>query len=88
MKATCVQLNEQINHRFYKFDTWKEESTTANCKKIDIDRPLRQPKSLQIFYGDFNHPNSDRRFNLEQKQFKNIQTLKKQKAILTTKYKQ
>lgn len=53
-----------------------------------MDRPQRPGKNLQVLYGSYKDPSFENRILLEQQQFKNIQSLKKQKAILLTKHKQ
>lgn len=53
-----------------------------------MDRPQRPAKNLQVLYGSYKDPAFENRLVLEQQQFKNIQTLKKQKAILVSKHKQ
>lgn len=58
LKKQCIKHNDALNHRFYRFTTALEHVSSGEeqievCKNTEPDRPVRVPRQIQIFKGDW-----------------------------------
>jgi len=70
MKESCLNLKEQLNNRFYRYQPWQFKSNQDTCQHLAPERPTRPPKSVQILLGNPNPSAREPRHQLNMSQFK------------------